>query len=66
MDLFFGGATNLLVLMVKTWAIYMVPVFVGAAFPRYRIDQSIRFFLRVPTLIGIAAVIFADFFFNAS
>jgi NADH-quinone oxidoreductase subunit H len=66
MDLFFGGATNLLELMVKTWAIYMVPITVAAAFPRYRIDQSIRFFLRIPTLIGIAAVIFADYFFNAS
>jgi len=66
MDLFFGGATNLIELMVKTWAIYMVPIFVAASFPRYRIDQSIRFFLRVPTLIGIAAVILADFHFNAS
>jgi NADH-quinone oxidoreductase subunit H len=66
MDLFFGGATNLLELMIKTWAIYMVPIVVAASFPRYRIDQSIRFFLRVPTLIGIAAVILADYFFNAS
>ena len=66
MNLFFGGATNLVELMIKTWAIYMVPIFVGAAFPRYRIDQSIRFFLRVPTLIGIAAVIFADYYFSVS
>jgi len=65
MDLFFGGATNLLELMIKTWAIYMVPIIVGASFPRYRIDQAIRFFLRVPTLIGIAAVIVADYLFNA-
>jgi NADH-quinone oxidoreductase subunit H len=64
MDLFFGGATNLLELMVKTWAIYMVPVAVAASFPRFRIDQSIRFFLRAPTLIGIGAVIFADYLYN--
>jgi len=64
MDLFFGGATNLIELMIKTWAIYMIPVAVGAAFPRFRIDQAIRFFLRIPTLIGIAAVIFADYLFN--
>jgi len=65
MDLFFGGATNLIELMIKTWAIYMVPIFVGAAFPRYRIDQSIRFFLRWPTLIGIAAVVLADYWYGA-
>jgi NADH-quinone oxidoreductase subunit H len=64
MDLFFGGATNLLELMVKTWAIYMVPIAVAASFPRFRIDQSIRFFLRAPTLIGIGAVIFADYLYN--
>lgn len=66
MNLFFGGATNLIELMIKTWAIYMVPVFVAAAFPRFRIDQSIRFFLRGPTLIGIGAVIFADYLFTVS
>ena len=65
MDLFFGGATNLVELMIKTWAIYMVAVAVGVAFPRFRIDQSIRFFLKAPTLIGIFAVIMADYLFTA-
>ncbi len=60
MDLFFGGATNLIELVIKTWAIYMVAVVVGAAFPRFRVDQSIRFFLKVPTLIGIASVFFVQ------
>jgi NADH-quinone oxidoreductase subunit H len=62
MDLFFGGATNLVELVIKTWAIYMVAVVVGAAFPRFRVDQSIRFFLRYPTLIGIAAIAYAQGF----
>ena len=43
----------------KTFLIYFVNVFVGQAFPRLRTDQSIRFFLGVPTLIGIAGVIIA-------
>lgn len=60
MDLFFGGATNLIRLVIKTWAIYMVAVVVGAAFPRYRVDQSIRFFLRYPTLIGVAAIAYTQ------
>ena len=48
MNLYFGGATNLPVLMVKTFAIYMLSVVVGVAFPRFRVDQSIRFFLACP------------------
>jgi NADH-quinone oxidoreductase subunit H len=65
MDLFFGGATNLFELVIKTWAIYMVTVVVGAAFPRFRVDQSIRFFLRIPTLIGLASIAFVQIFLLA-
>lgn len=57
MNLFFGGATNLPVMMLKTFAIYMFSVFIGASFPRFRPEQSFRFFLRVPTLIGILSVL---------
>ena len=57
MNLFFGGATNIPVLMAKTFGIYMFSVFVGAAFPRFRAEDSIRFFLKYPTLIGIVAVV---------
>lgn len=60
MNLFFGGATGLIELALKTWAIYMVAVAVGVAFPRFRVDQSIRFFLRIPTLIGIAAILYVQ------
>lgn len=65
MSLFFGGATNLIELVLKTWAIYMVAVAVGAAFPRFRVDQSIRFFLGVPTLIGIASILFVQWTMGA-
>lgn len=65
MDLFFGGATNLVELVLKTAAIYMVAVFVGVSFPRFRLDQSIRFFLKVPTLIGIAAIVFVQITLNS-
>lgn len=56
MNLFFGGATNVLLMVVKTFLIYFFTVFVGQAFPRYRTDQSIRFFLGIPALIGLAAI----------
>ena len=60
MNLFFGGATGLLELMIKTWVIYMVAIAVGVAFPRFRVDQSIRFFLKVPTVVGIAAIVYVQ------
>lgn len=43
----------------------MVAVIVGAAFPRFRVDQSIRFFLRYPTLIGIVAIAYTQAFLLA-
>jgi NADH-quinone oxidoreductase subunit H len=58
MNLFFGGATNWLELIVKSFLIYFYAVFVGTVFPRFRIDQSIKWFLFIPTILGILAVIF--------
>lgn len=62
MNLFFGGATSLLELMIKTWAIYMVAIIVGVAFPRFRVDQGIRFFFKIPTLIGIMSIIYVQWY----
>lgn len=57
MNLYFGGATNVVVMVVKTFLIYLYTVIVDASFPRFRTDQSIRFFLGIPTVIGIVAVV---------
>ncbi|NQT57994.1 MAG: NADH-quinone oxidoreductase subunit H [Bacteroidetes bacterium] len=57
MNLYFGGATSIWVMVIKTFLIYLYTVIVGASFPRFRVDQSIRFFLGIPTLIGIAAIV---------
>ena len=62
MNLFFGGATNLFVMMLKTFFIYLVSVIVGASFPRFRPEQSFRFFLKWPTAIGIIAIIYIAYF----
>ena len=60
MNLFFGGATSWPELMIKTLLIYMVAVVVGVAFPRYRVDQGIRFFFKIPTLIGIMSIFYVQ------
>lgn len=57
MNLYFGGATNIISMIVKTFGIYMITVIIGVAFPRFRVEQSVRFFLKIPTLIGLLAVL---------
>ena len=57
MNLFFGGAGNWIELMVKSFLIYFFSVFVGVAFPRFRIEQSVQWFLKVPLVLGIIAVL---------
>jgi NADH-quinone oxidoreductase subunit H len=62
MNLYFGGAANIFVMMLKTFCIYLLTVFIGASFPRFRTEQSIRFFLGVPTVIAILSVIVVSYF----
>jgi len=57
MNLFFGGAGNWIELIVKTFFIYFWSVFVGMVFPRFRVDQSIPWLLKLPVLLGVAAII---------
>lgn len=57
MNLLYGGATNWVELIIKTFIIYMWSVFVGVVFPRFRVDQSVRWFLGVPLIFGIIAIL---------
>lgn len=57
MNLFFGGAGNWLELIIKTFFIYFWSVFVGMVFPRFRIEQSVQWFLKIPLLLGVIAII---------
>lgn len=60
-NLFFGGASNWIILFAKTFVLYFWPVFVGVVFPRFRIDQSVGWFLKVPLILGILAVLLLQF-----
>ncbi len=62
-DIFMGGAYNLVELLVKTFALYMIPVFYGWISPRYRTEQAIRWFWGWPTALGIVGVIWAVFIY---
>ena len=56
-DIFLGGATNFGSLIIKTFALYMIPVLTGIVNPRFRTEQSVRFFWAWPTLFGILAIL---------
>jgi NADH-quinone oxidoreductase subunit H len=62
MNLFFGGATTIWWLLLKTFILLMWPVLVGVSFPRFRVEQSIRWFLGVPLILGLLGVAYVHFF----
>lgn len=59
MNLFFGGAASWPEFFLKVFAIYMISVFVGVVFPRFRVEQSIRWFLLWGLPLGALAVVLA-------
>lgn len=63
-NLFFGGVVlresgllTFVIFFLKTFLVYMWSVFVGLAFPRFRVEQSVRWFLGIPTALGIIAIL---------
>ncbi len=59
MNLFFGGAASWPVFCLKVFLIYLFSVFVGVVFPRFRVEQSVRWFVIWAVPLGIAAIVVA-------
>jgi NADH-quinone oxidoreductase subunit H len=57
MNLFFGGAATWPVFFLKVFLIYLFSVFVGVVFPRFRVEQSVRWFLVWAMPIGVLAIL---------
>ena len=57
MNLFFGGAASWPVFFLKIFLIYFFSLFVGVVFPRFRVEQSVRWFLIWAMPLGIAAIL---------
>jgi len=57
-DLFLGGASNLLDLVIKTFILFIVAVFVGNVYARFTTVQSVEFLVRVPSLIALVGLAF--------
>jgi len=61
MNLVFGGATNWVEFIIKTFLIYFWSVFVGMVFPRFKIEESITWFFKVPLVLGVLALLMYSF-----
>ncbi len=61
-DIFMGGASNLIELVVKTFGLYMIPVLYGVISPRYRTEQAITYFWKWPLFFGIIGLLWAAFY----
>ena len=59
MNLFFGGAASWPVFFLKIFLIYLVSVIVGVVFPRFRVEQSIRWFMVWAVPLGVIAIVIA-------
>ena len=57
MNLFFGGAASWPVFFLKVFLIYLFSVFVGVVFPRFQVEQSVRWFLIWAVPIGILGLL---------
>ena len=59
-DLFLGGADSLVMLVLKTFTIFVAIIFIGIVYGRYKVEQAVDFLMKLPTLIavlGLARVI---------
>ncbi len=61
-DLFLGGADNLFILIIKTFALYLIPLLYSLVSPRYRTEQAIRWFWGWPSFFGLLAILQAIIF----
>jgi NADH-quinone oxidoreductase subunit H len=57
MTLFFGGATSWPIFFLKVFLIYLWSAFVGVVFPRFRVEQSIRWFMIWAVPLGVLSII---------
>lgn len=56
-DLFLGGAANPAVFLLKMLVMFVLVLFINAAFPRLRIEQAITYLWKWPTLVAFSGLI---------
>ncbi len=55
-DLFLGGGTNVGTFLVKMLVVFLAGLFINAVYPRFRIEQGLRFCWRWPALLAFVGL----------
>ena len=58
-DLFLGGAANMLTFFAKMLAVFFVGVCINAVLPRVRVGQALRYLWKWPTIFAFAGLVIA-------
>lgn len=56
-DLLLGGGANPLFFFIKMLVVFTLGVFIHAVFPRFRIEQAIRYLWKWPTILALTGLI---------
>ncbi len=56
-DLFLGGASNPGYFIIKMLVVFIVELFIHAVFPRFRIEQAVKYLWRWPTLVALVGLV---------
>jgi len=56
-NLFLGGASNPVTFFIKMLVVFILGLFINAAFPRFRIEQAVKYLWRWPTLLAFVGLI---------
>jgi len=56
-NLFLGGAANLIIFFAKMLVVFVLCLFIHAVFPRFRIEQAIKYLWKWPTLLAFLGLI---------
>jgi len=56
-NLFLAGATNPIIFFAKMLVVFVLGLFIHAVFPRFRIEQAIKYLWKWPTLLAFVGLI---------
>jgi len=56
-NLFLGGAGNIVFFFVKMLVVFVLGLFVHAVFPRFRVEQALRYLWRWPTALAFVGLV---------
>jgi len=56
-NLFLGGASNIIIFIIKVIIVFIIGLFINAVFPRFRIEQAVKYLWGIPTILALAGLI---------